>query len=157
MSRYFVNINIVSKLKKWYRSITSAYVILFRSRNWHRARSRNSASIIAQPNVATASWRAQMNLSSPCVAVAEFAGAILRDEMRAWDQEIWGETDGERGCSILSSSPEIIRRTVTKWNAPRVMTVSGGAQVDLTTELRESSINYFSRVDILRNYCAAKR
>jgi len=45
----------------------------------------------------------------------------------------------DRECSsLLSSSPEIIRRAVTKWNVPRVATVPARyALVDMTTELRE--------------------
>ena len=100
---------------------------------------------------------AQMNLSAPGVAPQPRDASRWDEGVRVRNMKGW-RTDGDAGCSILSSSPEIIRRAVTKWNVPRVMTAPGNALVDRTTELRESCCsctNYFSRVVTLWNYCVA--
>ena len=105
------------------------------------------------PDVANASWRANEFI----VARASRHSPPRCFEMR-WgrESERYEGMENGWGCSILSSLPEIIRRAVTKWNVPRVMTAPGNALVDRTTELRERCrTNYFSRVVTLRNYCVA--
>ena len=61
----------------------------------------------------TCSVGAQMNLSLSCVAVAE---ATLRDEKTAGDTTENGVSKG-KAPSCRRIAPEIICRTVTKWDA----------------------------------------
>ena len=89
------------------------------ARNW-----TGIIALLCQPDVATAGWRANefivgLRRAPPRRAVAE---PMLRDEMRR-ERESTRDVRGSgrpTDCSIPSSSPEIIRRPVTKWNVPPV-------------------------------------